>query len=227
MAQQAEGAPPTPVGRPRDPEVETRAMTAALEVYGTHGWSGFTFGKVAALAHIGKSSLYLRWPDKAALLLDAFRTSHSFYTAEGEEGPVFTDTLRDIVRHRLHSYFSPGGTAVLRLSVERFAAPEVMGEIWAESMGSSVQRIRHLLRQAVESGDLRPDTSVVHLGDAIEGGVLMHAIATPMELRDRAEAGLDEYAEELLRRTVGPWLAPDARQAYLPDAVDTRSLLAQ
>lgn len=61
-------------GRPRDPRLEARAHAAALQVFGEKGWVGLTMDEVAARARVGKSSLYLRWPDRESLLASALRT---------------------------------------------------------------------------------------------------------------------------------------------------------
>lgn len=60
-------------GRPRDPLLESRALRAALEIFSEKGWTGLTLDEVATRAKVGKSSLYLRWPDRQALLAAALR----------------------------------------------------------------------------------------------------------------------------------------------------------
>jgi AcrR family transcriptional regulator len=60
-------------GRPRDPRLESRALRAALEIFSEKGWTGLTLDEVATRAKVGKSSLYLRWPDRQALLAAALR----------------------------------------------------------------------------------------------------------------------------------------------------------
>ena len=62
-----------PPGRPRAPDLEERALAAVLDVFGEKGWTGLTIAEVASRARVGKSSLYLRWPNKTAMLADALR----------------------------------------------------------------------------------------------------------------------------------------------------------
>lgn len=64
---------PRPAGRPRAQDLEERALRAAREEFGEKGWTGLSIAGVASRARVGKSSIYLRWPDKAALLADALR----------------------------------------------------------------------------------------------------------------------------------------------------------
>lgn len=202
--EESAAAPAT--GRPRDPDLTERAMVTALEIYGREGWSGFTFGKVAVRARIGKSSLYLRWSSKGELLLAAFRWAESFQSATIEEDTPYLEIVMDQMRHRLRSYFGRNGLAMMRLHVEVLAGPTTIQEVWDASMGASVRRTRALLKRGIARGDLVPETSIVALGDALEGGCMMHALATPHHLRPRVEAGLEDFAVDFTRRTLGPWL---------------------
>ncbi|WP_182111397.1 TetR/AcrR family transcriptional regulator [Actinotalea sp. JY-7876] len=79
-------------GRPRDPELEDRALRATLDVFGEKGWAGLTIDEVATRSRAGKSSIYLRWPDKATLLASALRRVQ----AEGDDalGPEPADAPR-------------------------------------------------------------------------------------------------------------------------------------
>ncbi len=71
-------------GRPRDPELEARALEATLTVFGEKGWTGLTIEEVSSRARVGKSSIYLRWKDKETLLAAALR--HSQQGPEEETG---------------------------------------------------------------------------------------------------------------------------------------------
>ena len=203
---------PPALGRPRDPLLERRALEATIVVYARHGWSGFTFGKVAAEARVGKSSLYLRWPTKTDLLAAAFDEFDAFFFHGygALEDLPFAERMRRLIRHRLALYFTPAGLAVIRLFVEYRSDPDEMGQIFDRSVGMAVRRTRKLLETAIDRGDLVRETSVVHLGDAIEGALIIHALSTPNPLRERAIENLDTYTTQLAERTLGPWLTDKA-----------------
>lgn len=113
-------------GRPRDPGLEARVLDAAFSVYARRGWAGFTSEEVARQAGVGKSSLYLRWPTKLAVLLDSIRlrerdnvvadtgdlrhdllafARQTFDRLNGEDGAV---TLRLIVESRFYDDLRDG-----------------------------------------------------------------------------------------------------------------------
>ncbi len=64
-------------GRPRDPEVDQRILRAAAEVVGEDAWSKFTVDSVSERAGVGKTSIYLRWPNKKDLLASALEAQIS------------------------------------------------------------------------------------------------------------------------------------------------------
>jgi TetR/AcrR family transcriptional regulator, regulator of autoinduction and epiphytic fitness len=62
-----------------DPRVERSRMVileAAVDELAEVGYGGVTIESVAARAGVGKSTIYRHWPDKLALIADAFETFH-------------------------------------------------------------------------------------------------------------------------------------------------------
>ena len=60
-------------GRSRDPEVDEAIMTAAMDLLAEVGYARLTMDQVAARARVGKASLYLRWPNKVALVAESLQ----------------------------------------------------------------------------------------------------------------------------------------------------------
>src|SRR6266508_2329970 len=60
-------------GRPRDPSVDAAIRAATMDLLGEVGYAQLTMDQVAARAKVSKSSLYLRWPNKVALVADALQ----------------------------------------------------------------------------------------------------------------------------------------------------------
>ena len=193
-------------GRPRDPLLEERALRAALEVFGEKGWAGLTIDEVAARSRVGKSSIYLRWGDKEALLTAALRRSQLRGAENRDEaapsvGPDEV-SLRDyLVGHatrRAELYLSPDGLAMFRLYVETLAFPKVFAGIRQAAMTDFVLEERARVEAAIRRGALPAHASAVHLLDAVEGAVLMHVLVTPPHLLDRVRSTLPAYVEQLV-----------------------------
>ena len=74
-----------------DPRVERSrrvVLQAALDELGTVGYGALTIEAVAARAGVGKSTIYRHWPDRLALIADAFETFHFEMVPSVETGPA-------------------------------------------------------------------------------------------------------------------------------------------
>jgi AcrR family transcriptional regulator len=60
-------------GRPRDEEVRKRVLDAACNLLEEAGFRNVTVDAIAEQAGASKATIYRWWPDKASLLLEAFR----------------------------------------------------------------------------------------------------------------------------------------------------------
>ena len=198
-------------GRPRDPDLEARALSAALEVFGEKGWVAMTIDEVATRARVDKSSIYLRWPDKTSLLTDALREVQLGAAVEAAEGgaadgdlgePVAEPLLRDyLIAHatrRANLYLSDAGIAMLRLYVEARAHPDVFADIRRRAITDFVLDERRRVEAAIQLVDGVPPMSTVQLLDAVEGAVFMHVLVTPPELVDRVRLNLADYIEHMV-----------------------------
>jgi TetR/AcrR family transcriptional regulator of autoinduction and epiphytic fitness len=79
----------TPAGTIEDPRVERSrrvVLQAALDELGEVGYGAFTIESVAARAGVGKSTIYRYWPDRLALIADAFETFHVEMVPSVESG---------------------------------------------------------------------------------------------------------------------------------------------
>lgn len=94
-------------GRPRDPDVDKRALAAARAILAGEGLAGFTADAVAAAARVGKASIYRRWRTLDLLLVDVVRTLGVRDVDHGRGvGALFTDLAR-----MLHAATSGPGAA--------------------------------------------------------------------------------------------------------------------
>jgi AcrR family transcriptional regulator len=79
-------------GRPRDESREAAILAATIEVLGDVGYDRLTIDAVATKAKASKATVYRRWENKAALVVDALQTLKPKVEA-GQEAPcLFDDT---------------------------------------------------------------------------------------------------------------------------------------
>jgi len=183
-------------GRPRDPGVDGRVLDAAFSVYARRGWAGFTLEEVARRASVGKSSLYLRWPTKLALLLDSIRFR--------ERDNVVSDTgnlrhdLLAFARQTFRQLNGEDGAVTLRLVVESRFYDDLRDGLSSAAHVEQLHAVRAIVRRAIERGDLPAGASVTLISDMIAGSVLNHTLVTPPHLRDAMEAKSGQFFEQLV-----------------------------
>lgn len=187
--------PSTGVGRPRDPQLDARVHTAARQVYGRLGWAGFSIETVAREARVGKSSIYLRWPDTTALLLDMLASAVDL-PLDIDTGNVRGDLLV-LARSIFDLLIGENGDTLLRLSTEARMVPELKPR-WERFVRANVSAVRKIVGRAVARGELPADTAVDLLLDALTGGLMMRCLTTPPSRRNRLAKDAAHYTEALV-----------------------------
>ena len=84
-----------------DPRVERSRMAilaAAVDELADVGYGGVTIESVAARAGVGKSTIYRHWPDKLALIADAFETFHEQMAPDLSDLPA-RESVELLIRH--------------------------------------------------------------------------------------------------------------------------------
>ena len=184
-------ADPRAAGRPRDPDVDRRALAAAREVYAERGWSGLSLDEVARRSSIGKGSLYLRWPTKAALLVAAVRDRATF-VSEIDTGSLRGDLVAFGEAWMAYAT-APDGRLTEQMLVDAQRVPEVRAALADDSYPDHVRATRAMVRRGIARGELPPATSVALVADLVAGAVRNHVAATPEHLLERAPEQVRDY----------------------------------
>lgn len=183
------------VGRPRDPELEQRVQDAVIDLYCEVGWPALTFDAVARRAGVGKSALYLRWPTKERLLLDALAARKRPINL-ADTGSLREDLL-NFARQMAAFYVGQDGLVTLRISLEAVTRPELLASV--QQQGSSeILAARAIVHRGIVRGELPRGTSATLVTDIIAGAILNHILATPLNLREQMLQQLDHYIETLV-----------------------------
>jgi AcrR family transcriptional regulator len=135
-------------GRPRDKGLRGRVLEVAIDLYAEHGWSGFNFETVSTTAQVGRPALYRRWPDRSALLIDAF-LSTTPEVADADLGVLHDELLRVLTDYQEVMHGSRG-RAGQRLYLDRAAIPEVVAAVHQRLMGRRFEVVSAAISRAVE-----------------------------------------------------------------------------
>jgi AcrR family transcriptional regulator len=171
-AKRGEGRRKRAPGRPRSEQAHSAIVRSTLKLLGQNGFSELTIESVAAHAGVGKATVYRWWPNKAALIADAFASSTTRKLHFPDTGSVRTDMsqqMRQVIkifssrRGRIVSAILGGGQSdrdLIAAFRERFLWPR-RREAYAT------------LRRGILRGELRKDVDMDLLLDSLYGPIYM------------------------------------------------------
>jgi AcrR family transcriptional regulator len=160
-----------PPGRPRSERAAKAIVDATLDLLAEEGGvAGVSIEAVASRAGVGKTTIYRRWPNKEALIIDALAAlKEPFPEPRGDSvrddmvafARAFMTDKTD--KKRLDCYWS------ILSGAERY--PELMARFTHEVIEPRRDAIRRVLRRGIDSGELRSDLDVETTVWLVTGGI--------------------------------------------------------
>src|SRR5258706_8251575 len=172
QGKRGKGRPKRSPGRPRSEQARLAILHNTLNLLRTNGFSDLTIEDVAEHASVGKATVYRWWPNKAALIADAFASSTTQKLHFPDTGSVYSDMsqqMRQLVkifrsrRGRIVSAILGGGQSdrdLIAAFRERFLLPRRL-EAYAT------------LRRGIRRGELRGNIDMDLLLDSLYGPIYM------------------------------------------------------
>jgi TetR/AcrR family transcriptional regulator, regulator of autoinduction and epiphytic fitness len=166
--------------RPVDPRVARSRqviLEAALSELGQIGYGAFTIESVAARAGVGKSTIYRHWPDKLALIADAFRTFHE------QRGPdIANGTPRErverVVRHVAEVVVSSTFSACIPALIDGAERDRDLRRFHHRFQKGARQPLIALIAEGVARGEFRGDTNAELAALALLGAIFYRRLMT-------------------------------------------------
>jgi AcrR family transcriptional regulator len=181
-----------PRGRPRSEQAEQAIIDATLELLGEGGTlSGLSVEAVAARAGVGKATIYRRWPNKDALILDALAAA-KVPLAEAPGHSVRDDLIFYVDRIRQRTT-TREGRILSCLVGELRRHPDLYARYQAQVIKPRQDLVRRVLRRGVETGELRADLDIELALQLLQGPMLFLTMVKPPDT---------ELPEELSARMV-------------------------
>ncbi|MEN3285209.1 MAG: hypothetical protein V7607_6349 [Solirubrobacteraceae bacterium] len=178
-------------GRPRSESARAGILRAAIELLQTRGFSALSVDAIAARAGVGKATIYRWWPNKAAVVMDAF-------LADTAPGMPFPDTgsTREDLRRQMRSVIRLFNTPAVR---DPFVAligasqhdASLAAALRERFVANRRQAAKDVLARGIERGELRADLDLDVAIDALYGALYYRLLISGARLTPR-------YADTLL-----------------------------
>jgi len=163
-------------GRPRSETAEKAIIEATLDLISTVGIGSLSIEQVALKAGVGKATIYRRWPNKEALIVDAAASVKPPY-------PVLPGTsVRDDLIVILEGIQSEQTTKRSRkiyscLMTEAQRHPELAAQFQKTVIEPRREFLRDVLRRGIATGELRSDIHIDTMMLMITGPILYYSMA--------------------------------------------------
>jgi AcrR family transcriptional regulator len=111
-------------GRPRNPRIQKAILEAAVELVLETGFKALSIDAIADRAGVGRMTVYRRWPNKAAIVMDAFVARVDPNTLFLRAG-TFEESVRLQMRTMARAFRGKDGYLIRALLAEAQLDPEL------------------------------------------------------------------------------------------------------
>src|SRR5215831_1463184 len=161
-----------PPGRPRSEKARQSILTSTLKLLGENGFSDLTIEEVAESAGVGKATVYRWWPNKAALIADAFASSTTRRLRFPDTGSVFTDMSQQM-RQLVKVFRSRRGRIVAAILAAGQSDKDVIDAFRERFLWPRRREAYATLERAIRRGELRKNVDPDLLLDSLYGPIYM------------------------------------------------------
>src|SRR5689334_2264292 len=145
-------------GRPRSARADEAIVEAVLELLAEgHTFDALSIEAIAARAGVGKATIYRRWPNKEALVVDAVTA------LKGPVPPIAGESVRDDLVTLLKGARKVSNQRAGKVTIcllPELHRNEAMHGHYQKFIEPRRDVMRQVLQRGIETGELRPDIDV-------------------------------------------------------------------
>jgi AcrR family transcriptional regulator len=181
-------------------EAEILAVTLAL--LQEHGYDQLTVDAVANAAHASKATVYRRWPSKAELVLAAFTEGVRQVAVPPNTGTLRGDLLS--LGQTISQESGQHAGTIRAVMVEVSRHPALNDALQHQFLDQRKDTIQHVLRQAVDRGEITEDVITDELWDLLPGYLIFRSVIPGRPpTRSTVEAFVDGFLIPGLTKSAG------------------------
>ena len=191
-------------GRPRSEQARQAILRSTLKLLQDSSFPELTIEAIAAHAGVGKATVYRWWPNKGALLVDAFASSTEDKLHFPDTGSVYRDMSLQM-KQVIAIFRSRRGRIVAALLAGGQSDPELLEAFRERFLWPRRHEAYKTLRRGIERGELPANLDLDLVLDILYGAIYMRFLIRH-----------DELSETYVREVCGLVLcgaAGNARQA--------------
>lgn len=170
-------------GRPRSEAARRAILHSTLRLLRTEGFAGLSIEAIASDANVGKATVYRWWPNKGALVVDAFSSSVRKQLLFPDTGSVYSDMSLQM-GHLVQLMMSRQGQIVAALIGGGQTDSELIDAFRERFVRPRRKDAYQTLRKGIERGELPPDADLDLILDSLYGAIYMRFLIWKAGLND-------------------------------------------
>src|SRR5271165_3595686 len=182
-------------GRPRSEHARHAILRSTLNLLQLTGFPDLTIEAIASHARVGKTTVYRWWPNKGALVVDAFASVTENKLHFPDTGSVYRDMSLQMNQF-LGILRTRRGRIVAALLGAGQSDPELLGAFRERFLRPRRQEAYQTLRRGIERGELPRNLDLDLVLDVLYGAIYMRFLIRHDELSET-------YINEVCRLVLG------------------------
>ena len=171
-----------PRGRPRNPDVEGVVLSAVRDLLVEQGMAGCTIAAVAQRAGVGKGTIYLRWPDRESLIVDALM-ERLIDLEPPDTGSVRGD-LVDVLGAFVHGLRGDNSPLFAAAIGDLSRSPRLQALYLEHIVGPFDAAIRDILSVGITRGEICRDADIHLSTQLLLGPLVIQGLIWQQHLKD-------------------------------------------
>ncbi|CAI8884741.1 TetR/AcrR family transcriptional regulator [Brevibacillus sp. IT-7CA2] len=164
-----------PVGRPRSELSKNAIIEALITLLEESGFAALTIEAIATQAGVGKATIYRWWPNKSALLLDAFLMTTEPNIRLNEEVSV-EENFRNQLQNLAKVFNSAIGRTTIAMVADSGADSEEAKAFASAYLKPNRELAKKLLTRGIDRGEIKPQEDFDVLLDMFYGPVYFRVL---------------------------------------------------
>ncbi|MFW2491300.1 TetR/AcrR family transcriptional regulator [Clostridium chromiireducens] len=165
------------LGRPRSEKTKNAVLSAAYDLLLENGFGAVTIEKIAERAEVSKATIYKWWPNKAAVVMDAFFDAAVVRLPAPDTGSVISDMIIQV--KNLAKFLLSREGKVINDIIAEGQSDQKLAETY-RTVYFKPRRLdsRYILERGILRGELNKDLNIELVMDLIFGPLFYRILIT-------------------------------------------------
>jgi AcrR family transcriptional regulator len=186
-------------GRPRDAQIERTILDATNRLLETRSVRDITVEAIAKAADVGKPTIYRRWPNATAVVLDAF-LEDVVTRLPAPSGASASDALTEHIKIMVELLRGRAGELVAQLLGEGQSDADLLGMFRERFVAPRRGTFTEVIARGMASGELDPAADLQLALDVLVGTAYYRLLARHLPLSEQFARDLARVVIEVLSR---------------------------